>query len=121
VRCGKDRCTQCADGPAHGPYWYRYYRGRGGKLVSRYVGKTLPAADADFLITRGDISADTARLLSQAPSGPAAEEPPRTERRVRDAQRALIAALNAGPDEFVWLEDLRERLPGIPARCWMPR
>jgi len=44
VRCGKERCTRCADGPAHGPYWYRYYRGRGGKLVSRYVGKELPAA-----------------------------------------------------------------------------
>jgi hypothetical protein len=42
VSCGKDRCCKCADGPGHGPYWYRYYR-RGGKVVSRYVGKDLPA------------------------------------------------------------------------------
>lgn len=44
VSCGKPNCTRCAEGPAHGPYWYRYYR-RGGKVVSKYVGKTLPAAD----------------------------------------------------------------------------
>src|SRR6266496_4366752 len=113
VSCGKPNCTRCAEGPAHGPYWYRYYR-RGGKVVSKYIGKTLPAADADYLVTRGDISADTARLLSQAAPVPAAEEPPRTEQRIRDAQRALIAALNADPDEFVWLEDLRQRLPDLP-------
>jgi hypothetical protein len=52
VRCGKDRCTRCAEGPAHGPYWYRYYR-RGGKVVSKYVGKNLPAAAAAFLERRG--------------------------------------------------------------------
>lgn len=74
VSCGKDRCTRCAGGPAHGPYWYRYYR-RNGKLVSRYVGKNLPAAHADFLVRRGDIDADTARALSGpvpiAANGPA--------------------------------------------------
>jgi hypothetical protein len=44
VSCGKPNCTRCAEGPAHGPYWYRYYR-RGKKVVSKYVGKNLPAAD----------------------------------------------------------------------------
>ena len=43
VRCGK--CRLCAEGPAHGPYWYLYLR-RGGRLVSRYIGKQLPTAQA---------------------------------------------------------------------------
>jgi hypothetical protein len=43
VSCGKARCRKCADGPGHGPYWYRYYR-RDGRVVSKYVGKTLPGA-----------------------------------------------------------------------------
>jgi hypothetical protein len=42
VRCGK--CKRCADGPAHGPYWYLYYR-RGGRLASRYIGKQLPVPE----------------------------------------------------------------------------
>ncbi len=40
VRCGKERCKKCAKGPAHGPYWYHYFR-HGGRLTSRYVGKEL--------------------------------------------------------------------------------
>jgi hypothetical protein len=39
VKCGKDRCRKCAKGPAHGPYWYLYFR-RSGKLTSKYIGKT---------------------------------------------------------------------------------
>lgn len=39
VRCGKRGCTRCP----HGPYWYAYWR-EGGRLRSRYIGKTLPAA-----------------------------------------------------------------------------
>lgn len=41
VKCGKDRCKKCAEGPAHGPYWYLYFR-RDGKLISKYVGKMIP-------------------------------------------------------------------------------
>ena len=37
VRCGKRGCTRCP----HGPYWYAYWR-EGGRLRSRYIGKTLP-------------------------------------------------------------------------------
>jgi hypothetical protein len=44
VQCGK-QCSTCAEGPEHGPYWYLYRR-RGGKLVSRYIGKELPAETA---------------------------------------------------------------------------
>jgi len=40
VLCGK-QCSTCEKGPEHGPYWYWYGR-RGGRLVSRYVGKKLP-------------------------------------------------------------------------------
>jgi hypothetical protein len=43
VSCGKARCLKCAEGPAHGPYWYRYFR-QDGKVVSKYVGKNLPGA-----------------------------------------------------------------------------
>ncbi len=41
VKCGKERCRKCAEGPGHGPYWYLYLR-RNGKLTSRYIGKMLP-------------------------------------------------------------------------------
>lgn len=35
VHCGK-KCNGCP----HGPYWYGYYRSA-GRVVSKYVGKTL--------------------------------------------------------------------------------
>jgi uncharacterized protein DUF6788 len=41
VKCGKERCRKCGEGPAHGPYWYLYFR-RNGKLTSRYIGKMIP-------------------------------------------------------------------------------
>jgi hypothetical protein len=41
VKCGKQRCRKCREGPAHGPYWYLYFR-RNGKLASRYIGKMIP-------------------------------------------------------------------------------
>lgn len=44
VDCGKSasgRCRKCANGPGHGPYWYRY-RWYDGKMHKRYVGKTVP-------------------------------------------------------------------------------
>jgi len=41
VKCGKDRCRKCVEGPAHGPYWYLYYR-RNGKLTSKYIAKMVP-------------------------------------------------------------------------------
>lgn len=40
VRCGKRGCTTCP----HGPYWYAYWR-EGGRLRSRYIGKTLPRGE----------------------------------------------------------------------------
>lgn len=42
VKCGKAGCTRCP----HGPYWYAYWR-EAGRVRSRYIGKTLPAQDAD--------------------------------------------------------------------------
>jgi hypothetical protein len=41
VKCGKERCRKCREGPAHGPYWYLYFR-RHGKLTSRYIGNKIP-------------------------------------------------------------------------------
>ncbi len=44
VDCGKGetgRCRKCANGPGHGPYWYRY-KWQDGKMHKRYVGKALP-------------------------------------------------------------------------------
>ena len=46
VDCGKGasgRCRKCANGPGHGPYWYRY-RWSEGKMHKQYVGKSLPVA-----------------------------------------------------------------------------
>lgn len=85
VSCGKPNCTRCAEGPAHGPYWYRYYR-RGAKVVSKYVGKTLPAADAAFLERRGDIDAGTARMLT-------APAPPAGTRRDQEIADAVVRGL----------------------------
>jgi hypothetical protein len=97
VSCGKPNCTRCADGPAHGPYWYRYYR-RGKKVVSKYVGKTLPAAD----------------MLAQDPAeaqvrGHAGSAPAAVEDRIRGAYRALAGQ----SDSFVTLAELRGHLAGV--------
>jgi hypothetical protein len=49
VDCGKaesGRCRKCANGPAHGPYWFRY-RWSEGKMHKQYVGKTLRVASID--------------------------------------------------------------------------
>jgi len=90
VSCGKPNCTRCAEGPAHGPYWYRYYR-RGGKLVSKYVGKTLPAVAAAG-VPPGDIPGQ-----------------------VRAAFSVLVADPGPWtPHGFASIARLRERLPGIP-------
>ncbi len=46
-------CKKClAGGKVHGPYWYRYFR-RNGKMVSEYVGKEIPAKDANEKYPKG--------------------------------------------------------------------
>ena len=44
VKCGKPKCSRCRRRPAHGPYWYGYWRSwsKGGRVVSKYIGKILP-------------------------------------------------------------------------------
>jgi len=42
VRCGKPGCKSCPHPKKGKGYWYAYFR-RGGKVVSEYIGKTLPA------------------------------------------------------------------------------
>lgn len=42
IRCGKARCRCMKGGQPHGPYWYGYWREKGGKVRSVYIGKTLP-------------------------------------------------------------------------------
>ena len=41
TRCNKPGCKRCERGPGHGPYWYKFRREE-GRLVKKYVGKTLP-------------------------------------------------------------------------------
>lgn len=36
--CGKKSCGKCP----HGPYWYMKIKLRTGKIVQKYVGKSLP-------------------------------------------------------------------------------
>lgn len=46
-RCRKATCSRCrGDQPGHGPYWFAYWR-EGGRLRSRYLGKTAPAAQTE--------------------------------------------------------------------------
>lgn len=40
VRCGKKTCNVCRGGPAHGPYWYVYWKD-GRRTRSQYIGKKL--------------------------------------------------------------------------------
>lgn len=41
VKCGKPRCRVCKAVPAHGPYWYAYWK-HGGRTRTKYIGKELP-------------------------------------------------------------------------------
>ena len=42
-KCNKPNCTVCSkEGGGHGPYWYKKYRTRNGKSVTKYVGKVKP-------------------------------------------------------------------------------
>jgi hypothetical protein len=43
VSCGKPACRRCKRGPAHGPYWYAYWKD-GERVRSRYVGAKLTNA-----------------------------------------------------------------------------
>ncbi|MDQ2744624.1 MAG: winged helix-turn-helix domain-containing protein [Chloroflexota bacterium] len=38
-RCGKVACVCCAEGAAHGPYWYAYWRDHAGSPKRAYCGK----------------------------------------------------------------------------------
>ena len=106
VSCGKPNCTRCARAPRHGPYWYRYYR-RGGKVVSKYVGKTLPTPVPGPAALPG---------RADAPEPPAAAGPPGD---IPGQVRAAFSVLAADPGPwtphgFASIARLRERLPGIP-------
>jgi hypothetical protein len=46
VHCGKKNCRKCAEGPAHGPYWYHYFY-KNGRLTSEYVGKEPKEEDRE--------------------------------------------------------------------------
>jgi hypothetical protein len=42
ISCGRRRCGRCRGrAPAHGPYWYAYWK-VGGKTRCKYIGKKLP-------------------------------------------------------------------------------
>src|SRR5260221_9907918 len=49
VKCGKPKCSRCRRRPAHGPYWYGYWRSwsKGGRVVSKYIGKVLRVTDGE--------------------------------------------------------------------------
>jgi hypothetical protein len=41
VKCGKSACRVCGLLPAHGPYWYAYWKSD-GRTRTKYIGKELP-------------------------------------------------------------------------------
>jgi hypothetical protein len=66
VDCGKaasGRCRKCANGPGHGPYWYRY-RWYDGKMHKRYVGKSLPESELGPSAKGTDVALQSARRSS---------------------------------------------------------
>ena len=43
VKCNKEICKKCSTpGGGHGPYWYKKYRIRDGKVRTKYIGKVAP-------------------------------------------------------------------------------
>lgn len=69
VDCGKGasrRCLKCANGPGHGPYWYRY-RWYDGKMHKRYVGKYLPQNELDPSPGPNEVTLDQSRSSSEHP------------------------------------------------------
>ena len=40
VKCCKPACKVCKAAPAHGPYWYAYWKHK-GRTRSEYIGKEL--------------------------------------------------------------------------------
>ena len=66
VDCGKGasgRCLKCANGPSHGPDWYRY-RWYDGKMHKRYVGKIMPQKAGDWSPVPRDASPEQSRSTS---------------------------------------------------------
>src|SRR6185503_5656681 len=50
VNCGK--CKNCAGGPSHGPYWYRYtYDSSRKRKRKTYIGKQRPEGEAPTVTT----------------------------------------------------------------------
>ncbi len=42
-KCSKPNCSICSkEGVGHGPYWYKKYRNKEGKSLTKYVGKIKP-------------------------------------------------------------------------------
>lgn len=48
VDCRKPKCRGCKKGPSHGPYWFAEWKGKRGKVSTKYVGKRLPYDVAKF-------------------------------------------------------------------------
>ena len=43
VKCSKPNCKKCSNpGGGHGPYWYKKYRTKEGKILTKYIGKVAP-------------------------------------------------------------------------------
>lgn len=72
IRCGKPNC-RCAQGKLHGPYYYRFWRDRGGRLHKEYVHK------ADVEVVRAACEAR------------------------RDEDRAALAILEKASEAVSWL------------------
>lgn len=41
IRCGKPKCKRCRRAPAHGPYWYAFWK-ESGRSRSAYAGRARP-------------------------------------------------------------------------------
>lgn len=61
-KCGKRKCTTCANGEGHGPYWYAYWIEQGMKKVA-YIGKQLPESTK---MTQAQTSEDVLLTFQEA-------------------------------------------------------
>jgi predicted ATPase/DNA-binding SARP family transcriptional activator len=120
-RCRKPGCGKCSTGSSgHGPYWFAYWR-ENGRLLSRYLGKTMPAdvAPASEAAPLEATKASTALRVSTL-GGLAVwrgSEPIPSAGWNRRAVRGLFTCLLSAPGCRLHREQLRELLWPDEARA----
>lgn len=97
IRCGKPNC-RCAQGQLHGPYYYRFWRDRRGRLHKDYVRKADLEAVRAACEARREEQCQALRVLAKGP----------------EAVRWLLTGKVEGPQDDLFLElDMLKTVDGL--------